>query len=101
VRARQSVLADAVAEHLDAHRGGHLPQRHRDGISAARDAALSLTITAAGMSVSSLRIPLWKRAKHVNFARVVRSFAPKVAMDGKDAARNPFALKFAVELGLE
>ena len=47
VRARQPVLADAVAEHLDARRGGHLPQRHRDGLPAARDAALIYVPTSA------------------------------------------------------
>ena len=47
VRAGQPVLADAVAEHLDAGGGGHLPQRHRDGVPAARDAALIDVPTSA------------------------------------------------------
>ena len=40
VRAGQPVLAHAAAQHLDARRGGDLPQRNGDGLSAALDAAL-------------------------------------------------------------
>ena len=39
--AGQPVLADAVAEHLDARRGGNLPQRDRDEIPATLHGPLS------------------------------------------------------------
>ena len=48
--ARQPVLAHAVAEYVDARRGGHLPQRHRDEIPAALHDALSGLAAAVRMS---------------------------------------------------